>query len=207
MKLWMKKISVILITIMTLGMYIPPTYLTVNADSEDEASSKASDLGEERLASESESEQQDVSIDELEEPEALNPNEMLVHALSEQAKQQTISKLGPRIANQIEEEFLRAIMPSIEEVLGMIIQNIDEKDLVYYGISEEPSEGYGEKIFHLYNYQTNQDVVRFHVRRDLRPQEGYWFNFHYHMSTDHFETHYPLGEIYWDKNTPPKWMS
>lgn len=207
MKLWMKKISVVLITIMTLGMYIPPAYLTVNADSDDEAATKSSNMGEERLASESESEQQDLSLDESDEPEEIDSNERLVHALSEQAKLQTISKLGPRIANQIEEELLTEIMPSIEDVLSMIIQNIDENDLVYYGISEEPSQGYGERIFHLYNYQTNQDVARFHVRRDLRPQEGYWFNFHYHMNNDDFETHYPLGEIYWDKNTPPKWMS
>ncbi|MCD8510632.1 MAG: hypothetical protein LRY73_12680 [Bacillus sp. (in: Bacteria)] len=34
MKLWFKKISVVLITFMTLGVFIPPTYLDARAENE-----------------------------------------------------------------------------------------------------------------------------------------------------------------------------
>ena len=63
------------------------------------------------------------------------------------------------------------------------------------------------KIFHVYNRLTGEDLLRFHVRRDHPPQDGYWFNFHYHTAEDGFQSHHELGSIYWDRNTPPDWMS
>lgn len=113
------------------------------------------------------------------------------------------SKIGPVIAD----EFQNVILPKIEKALAEVTEQFPEEDLSYLTISEIPSGGRGEKIFHIYNEKTGKDIIRFHVRRDLRPQEGYWFNFHYHTYHDHFEKHYLLGEIFWDKNTPPRWMS
>ncbi|MEH7388569.1 YpjP family protein, partial [Bacillus sp. JJ1521] len=74
-------------------------------------------------------------------------------------------------------------------------------------ISEQPSGGNGEKIFHIFDNTSGKDIVRFHVRKDHPPQDGYWFNFHYHTHHDGFQTHHALGDIYWNKNTPPKWLS
>src|SRR5690625_2926285 len=99
------------------------------------------------------------------------------------------------------------ILPTMEEALQHILTDIGEEDATYIGITEQLSTGYGEKIFHVYDYRTKNDIARFHVRRDNRPLEGYWFNFHYHLYDDNFEKHYEIGEIYWDKNIPPKWMS
>ncbi|MED4798110.1 YpjP family protein, partial [Priestia megaterium] len=51
------------------------------------------------------------------------------------------------------------------------------------------------------------DLIRFHVRRENPPKDGYWFNFHYHAAADNFQKHYDLGKIYWNRNMPPKWFS
>ncbi|WP_347862150.1 YpjP family protein [Salimicrobium sp. PL1-032A] len=104
----------------------------------------------------------------------------------------------------MEDEVIEEIFPQIEAVIESFV---DDGNVPMYEITEDPSAGYGERIFNLIHGETEEELARFHVRRDLRPGEGYWFNFHYHVKEDGYETHHPLGEIYWDKNTPPKWMS
>lgn len=196
-KLWIKKISVILITFMTLGLYIPPTYLDVRAEDEEVIPNKEENMHEELSVTEAD-EQADL-------PD-LN-RDYFVNAITEQAKGQTVSKLGPKIYKQVETEFTAVILPEIEHVLKGILVEAEEDTIPYYGITEQPAPGYGERIFNVYNYQKGVDVARFHVRRDNRPGEGYWFNFHYHLSDDGFENHHVIGELYYDKNTPPKWMT
>lgn len=199
-KLWMKKISVILITFMTLGLYIPPTYLDVSAK-DNESIPEKEDINEEGSGV------PEMEIEGQENNDApVYESDVLIGMLTEQAKQQAVSKLGPKIYNQVEAEFNSTILPGIEEVLETILMEAGE-ELPYYGITEQPSQGYGERIFNVYDYQNEQDVAKFHVRRDNRPGEGYWFNFHYHVSKDGFENHHLIGELYWDKNTPPKWMA
>src|SRR5699024_9546688 len=133
-------------------------------------------------------------------------SETIVKAITDQAKEQTLTKFGPKITNQVETEFTMAILPIMEEVITDLLAQ-KEDELLFLGVTESPTKGYGEKIFNIYDYRTNKDIARFDVRRDNRPQDGYWFNFHYHLCDDNFETHHEIGEIYWDKNTPPKWMS
>lgn len=198
-KLWMKKISVILITFMTLGLYIPPTYLDVRAEDGEVTPEKEENAHENLSVTE-------VSPVDLQEDPSFT-SDYFIHAITEQAKGQAVSKLGPRIYKQVEAEFTSVILPEIENVLETILAEADEEAIPYYGITEQPAPGYGERIFNVYNYQTESDIARFHVRRDNRPGEGYWFNFHYHLSKDGFENHHVLGEIYYDKNTPPKWMT
>ncbi|UCZ53774.1 YpjP family protein [Bacillus shivajii] len=209
MKLWLRKISVVLITLMTVGMYIPPTYLD-NANANSDAKKMVSEDGEPKedaLTSSTELFDEDVELDidmSVEaDDESIND---VIEAITEQAKEYTVTKLGPKIVEKVEDDVLTTVLPNIEEVLTMILEGADEDKLPYYGISESTS-AYGEKIFHLYDYETEEDVAMFHVRRDKRPKEGYWFNFHYHLSNDDFQEHHNLGDIYWDKNTPPKWMS
>ncbi|WP_099159127.1 YpjP family protein [Virgibacillus ndiopensis] len=203
MKLWMRKVTVVLVTIMTLGIYVPPIHLNTDAEDNKEAVSPKEDVNEDFLTT-----TLDISREETDsEPE--NDEEELdyVNTITEKAKEQTITKLGPRIVSQVDDDFTTEILPNIEEVVTMILAGADEEDLSYYGITESPADGFGERIFNIYDLRTNEDLARFHVRRDNRPQEGYWFNFHYHLNNDDFEEHHEIGEIYWDKNIPPKWMA
>ncbi|MCT2537804.1 YpjP family protein [Aquibacillus koreensis] len=204
MKLVLRKLFVILIAFMTLGLYIPPIYLNANAESKEVFNA------DEGLLDESSTPNEDSNIDSevsVQTEVVLPTNETIVDGIIEQAKGQTVTKLGPRIMDQIEDEFTSVVLPAMESVIRTVLSDAEESGLYFYEITEQPTQGYGEQIFNIINYQTKTDIARFHVRRDKRPQEGYWFNFHYHLSEDNYEEHHTIGEIYWDKNTPPKWMS
>ncbi|PAV31648.1 hypothetical protein CIL05_03040 [Virgibacillus profundi] len=200
MKLWMRKITVVLVTIMTLGLYVPPLSLDVDADENKDTISSDSDSYE--VASPPIS---DIREEELDFPHELDEDDYFIQVITEKAKERTITKLGSKITNQIEDDFLHDILLNMEEALHTILA--ESGKVQYFGITEHPSKGLGEKIFNIYDYRTHKDVARFHVRRDNRPLEGYWFNFHYHLSNDSFEEHHEIGEIYWNKNIPPKWMA
>ncbi|WP_026688827.1 YpjP family protein [Alteribacter aurantiacus] len=213
MKLWFQKISIVLITFMTLGMFIPPTYLDTNAQSskgldDTDADGDLASLSEEDAGLPED--ELDLDDDDLLLDDDLIDGETLEEAIeriTDEAKEQTLRKLGPKIAKQVEDDVLNAIMPNIEEVLNTIVEQAEDNRYQNFVVAEEPAAGYGERIFNIYDSEANEDVAKFHVRRDNRPKNGYWFNFHYHLSSDGFEEHHELGEVYWDKNTPPKWMS
>ncbi|MFD2752021.1 YpjP family protein [Virgibacillus siamensis] len=199
MKVWMRKIAVIFVAIMTLGIYVPTIHMHPEADEAKGAVSSPSDV-------DSTNDNIPVDIPEIEQIPQLDES-YFMSQITSKAKEQTINKLGTRIANQIDEDFEDDILPKMEESLSMILAEAGKDNLPYIGITEYPSSGFGEKIFNVYDNRTGKDIARFHVRRDNRPLEGYWFNFHYHVRNDKFETHHEIGEIYWDKNIPPKWMS
>lgn len=206
MKLWFRKIAVVVITIMTLGIYVPPIHLNTELDENKGATESSSNINEEvQPVVDRVHKTPDTSLTTT--LPKLTEQEEMVHLLTEKAREQTISKLGPRIIKQVDHEFNETILPNIERVLQTVLTENDQDELPYYGITEHPAGGMGEKIFHVYDMRTHKDLARFHVRRDNRPQEGYWFNFHYHLSKDNFEEHHEIGEIYWDKNVPPKWMA
>ena len=81
------------------------------------------------------------------------------------------------------------------------------ESLNYIKITEQPSGNYSEKIFNLSDGASGKELIRFHVRTEKRPLEGYYYNFHYHTYEDRFVAHHNVGDIYWSKNTPPKWLS
>ncbi len=209
MKPWFRKIFVAFIAILTLGLYIPPTNIDAEPANQNELVSPERDLEEDTIKTGKETlpDSIDITIDDKAQEDEPPSPEFYIHTMTEQAKEQTFTKLGPRIIEKIEVDFEKDILPNIEEVVQSILAEAGDDEVPYYSITEEPSSGYGEQIFSMYNHRTNQELARFHVRRDKRPGEGYWFNFHYHLSQDGFEVHHPIGEIYWDKNTPPKWMS
>ena len=124
-----------------------------------------------------------------------------------QAKEQAYIKFGSKIGPKIGDEFNNIIFPKIEEAIHMTIDNVEQQDIKNLAITENPCGDYSEKIFHIYNTTTRKDVIRFHVRTENRPFDGYYYNFHYHTYTDKFASHYNLGEIYLSKDTPPKWLS
>lgn len=116
-------------------------------------------------------------------------------------------KFGTKIGPVIATEFDEVIFPKMDEVIRLTLTNTDELYKNQLAISERPAGNYSEKIFDVYDKEEKQDLIRFHVRTDKRPQDGYFFNFHYHIAEDDFTVHHTLGDIYWSKDTPPKWLS
>ncbi|SET64177.1 YpjP-like protein [Salinibacillus kushneri] len=209
MKPGIKKILLISITILTLGMYTPPALIDANAAESEEIDSSTTKPNDNSVSSNNHTAiefNENLGVAELDADRVEHDNTTLT-ALTEIAKNQTKAKLGPKIMNQVEDEFTTEILPNLEKVITHILDDANRDEVLYYGISEDEITGYGEKIFNLYDVRTNTDIARFHVRRENRPHDGYWFNFHYHLKDDDFENHHNIGEIYYDKNTPPRWMS
>lgn len=205
MKLWMRKTIVILVAIMTLGMYVPAVSPNTEAAQNKDISSNSNSGENEEFTNVAELEKPDSTIDEY--MYESDTDDDYINVLLTKAQEQTMTKLGPKIASQIEDEFTVNILPVMEDVLANMVEEAGEDTAPYYSISEDPASGFGERIFNVYDERNQKDEAKFHVRREHRPLEGYWFNFHYHISKDNFEEHHEIGEIYWDKNTPPKWMS
>jgi hypothetical protein len=197
MNKWIRKSFVVLVSVLTFGL-ITPTQLinNVNAEKPTERDTIEAAL----LIGYA----QENSFFETEE---VVDKEKFLEELIKQAELQSYQKFGTRIKPVIENEFREIIMPKIEKALQETAAQFPTEDLLNLAITETPGKGQSEKIFNIKNSETNMDVLRFHVRRDNPPQAGYWFNFHYHTYHDGFQSHHELGSIYWDKNTPPKWMS
>lgn len=123
------------------------------------------------------------------------------------AKEQSYIKFGSRIAPKISDNFDTLIYPKMQEVIDMTFARLDSHAKRSLVVSEKPSGDYAEKIFNIYHAETGEDFIRFHVRTENRPFDGYYYNFHYHTVEDEFATHHNLGDIFWAKNTPPKWLS
>ncbi|MCA0971691.1 YpjP family protein [Halobacillus litoralis] len=202
MTTWGRKLFVILVSVLTLGLYIPPTYAADAPENKEIAPQEPEEQGREAFIEESVQTEQD----ELTEDIPLTADDY-VHQMKEQAKEQTLTKMGPRIIQKVDRDMTEEILPKIEEIVDSILDEVGEDELPYYEITEELTPGYGEKIFTVINHHTGEELARFDVRRDKRPGDGYWFNFHYHLQEDNFAKHHAIGEIYWEKNTPPKWMS
>jgi hypothetical protein len=197
MKKWMRKSLFIVISILTFGL-ITPTQLmnAVNADTpndRDAVEAPSPEIGYSQL---------NGYIEESE----FN-KDLFLQDLLKQAEGQSYQKFGPKIKPVIENEFREIILPKIEKSLEQTAAQFPEEDLKNLTITERPGPGYSEKIFNVKNNATGKDILRFHVRRDHPPKAGYWFNFHFHTYHDDFQSHHELGSIYWDSNTPPKWMS
>lgn len=117
-----------------------------------------------------------------------------------------LAKFGSKIGPLIENEFNEMIFPKIEQVIRETLGEYYQMNRKL-AISEEPSGGTSEKIFNIKDVEADKNLLLFHVRTEKRPQDGYFFNFHYHLLEDEYQTHYALGDVYWSKNTPPKWLS
>ncbi len=192
---WLRKSLLVLVTVATFGLITPQTLL---AESPNEHKQPKRDLYQSN----------EPPIEEYPyEDEERSEREQFVQDMVKHAEENSYLKFGTRIKPVIEDEFKEFILPNIEKVISGVAQEFPEDDLSQLVISEMPSGGTSERIFHITNLVTKQDVIRFHVRRDHPPQEPYVFNFHYHLANDQFQKHHDLGVISWDKNTPPKWMT
>ncbi|MBY4604271.1 MULTISPECIES: YpjP family protein [Bacillus] len=203
MKLWMRKTLVVLFTIVTFGLVSPPAALMADKPSGQPSSLEQNDYtafyDEHDLYDDAESE-------DRQDPDLLFQS--YKEQLLDSAEDQSFLKFGSKIAPVIEDDYRKEILPQIENVISDYLATLQDdeayQDVV---ISSMPSAGKTEKIFNVYNRTTGEDLLRFHVRRDHPPHDGYWFNFHYHTAEDGFQSHHELGSIYWDRNTPPNWMS
>jgi hypothetical protein len=197
MNKWIRKSFVVLVSVLTFGL-ITPTQLINNVNAEKPT---------ERDTIEAALLRGYVQENSFFETEEVVDKEKFLEELVKKAELQSYQKFGTRIKPVIENEFREIIMPKIEKALQETAAQFPTEDLLNLAITETPGKGQSEKIFNIKNSETNMDVLRFHVRRDNPPQAGFWFNFHYHTYHDGFQSHHELGSIYWDKNTPPKWMS
>jgi hypothetical protein len=190
---WLRKSLVIIISILTFGMVSPHQasgFLSLETRNGDKSGNVQASIIE---SEEIETEEEDLRAS-------------FVDRVMKEAEQQSLEKFGARIGPVIEDEFRQLILPNIETVIASVAEQFPEEELTSLAITEVPGGGLSEKIFHIVG-EGNKDIIRFHVRRDRPPHEGYWFNFHYHTHHDQFQTHYELGSIFWAKNTPPKWMT
>ncbi len=211
MNKWIKKTFVAIVTILTFGLVTPyqtTIHATDHGDLDRSPEKDDIDTTEAKEAVVESIEYEYVEPDEpIELEEELSAKEGFVFEAIKMAEKQSFMKFGERIGPVIENEFTEIILPNIEKAIRETAEQFADEELEQLAISEKPGKGLSEKIFHIYDKRTGKDIIRFHVRRELRPKEGYWFNFHYHTYHDDFYSHYPLGDIYWDKNTPPKWMN
>ncbi|HEX7065941.1 MAG TPA: YpjP family protein [Bacillales bacterium] len=215
---WMKKIFVTFVAALTFGIVVPNnSHVTTDRAQ----NSKANRL--EKSSNELELNAEIEAVEEKEPEPEYSPSSWGEVAASvsdtdelrsrlmmytvRQAEEQGFQKFGPVIAGQVGEEYRGEILPQVGNVIEGVATELDEETLRNLVISGSPSGGFGEKIFHIYDARNGQDLVRFHVRRDHPPLDGYWFNFHYHIPSDHFQGHHDLGNIFWDKDTPPQWMA
>jgi hypothetical protein len=192
MPLWLRNSLVVLISIITFGLVSP-------AQASELLSIEPKDTDRPDTF-------ENVSIHTDHLAKSHENHESFVNRIMKEAEEQSIEKFGSRIGPVIEDEFREIILPNMEAAIASVAEQFPEEHLANLEVTEVPGGGFSEKIFHIVNEQKS-DIIRFHVRRDNPPQDGYWFNFHYHTYHDQFQTHYELGTIYWDKNTPPKWKS
>lgn len=198
MKQWLQRFMIASVAVLTLGAITPSHEIWLSFQDKDEPNETDSttrdthysiDLG-------------DSPTDQLTTPAypTLSDEDLLLGT----ARSLSYEKFGERIGPVIQNEFDTEIFPRIEAVIQTSLHNASERRLA---ITEQPSGDYAEKIFHVYDKTAEQDVIRFHVRTEKRPIDGYFYNFHYHTAEDGFTAHHTLGDIYWSKNTPPKWLS
>ena len=196
MKKWFQKAMVSAVAVVTLGL-ISPSHAFWEGVFEGHSSNKTqieNKTAETTLVAYAEQRQ----IEQIDE----QPIDLV-----EEARQQAYTKFGTKIGPKIQNDFDTMIFPKIQEAIDMTVARLSDEDLSNLAITENPSGNYSEKIFNVYNRNTHEDIIRFHVRTENRPLEGFYYNFHYHTYDDQFATHYDLGDIYWSKNTPPKWLS
>jgi len=205
---WLQKSLVVLISVLTFGLVTPPQTLLIDkVDREKTLESETIVEVSSDVASETSLENRTSDFLQEREENLLSTKQKWVQLRVKDAEEQSFTKFGQKIKPIIKDDFREVILPNIEKVISSVAEQYPEDDLVNLAVSEGPSKGKSERIFHIINQKTGIDVIRFHVRRDQPPQEGYWFNFHYHTYHDQYQAHHDLGSIYWAKNTPPNWMS
>ncbi|ARK23477.1 hypothetical protein SporoP37_01385 [Sporosarcina sp. P37] len=195
MKRWLQRLMIASVAVLTLGVITPDHEIWTSLQDKHEPNETGARAEGTAYSLELRSEAADVlALDSRAEDQQLVDHARLL----------SYEKFGQRIGPVIQHEFDTEIFPRIEAVIQTTVHNAADRRLA---ITEQPSGDYAEKIFHVHDQTANQDLIRFHVRTEKRPIDGYFYNFHYHTAEDGFVAHHSVGYIYWSKNTPPKWLS
>lgn len=200
MKVWVRKTVIVLVSILTFGVVTPSH--AIWSQNQEILKTTMQRGQNSTTVSQNRSPENDYYV-----PEAQLDQQQFTQKMALIAEQQAMIKFGPKISPVIEKEFQEIILPNIIVAIDMTAAQYPEEELSNLAITEKPGGGVSEKIFNIYNQQTGQDIILFHVRREKPPLEGYRFNFHYHTYHDQFQTHHSIGTINWSKNTPPQWQS
>ncbi|MGI2326986.1 YpjP family protein [Planococcus sp. YIM B11945] len=197
MKSWWTKSLMVGVAVLTLGA-ITPNHTIWETLLDEKGTPKSHESG---------NEYKDYTYEWVDPSEFYDTGQTALNLLHTLAEEQAYVKFGSRIGPVIENEFQTAILPNIQQAIDMHLSGLGREKLNKLAISERPAGDYSEKIFHIFDTETNKDAIRFHVRTEKKPMEGYYFNFHYHLAEDQFQKHFAIGDIYWSKDTPPKWLS
>ncbi|MFC5603408.1 YpjP family protein [Sporosarcina koreensis] len=200
MKKHLQNIIIALVAVLTLGVISPNHEIWTNLQPKNDA----------RTADIPTSSKHDLRLgleDSIFERESFEQHLSVEEVLFQPAKELAYLKFGSKIGPVIQSEFDKNIFPKIEEVIQNAVVSTGGLENRMLSITEYPSGDYAEKMFHVSDKNENKDLIRFHVRTEKRPLDGYFYNFHYHTAEDGFNVHHSLGDIYWSKNTPPKWLS
>ncbi|WP_018660269.1 YpjP family protein [Heyndrickxia acidiproducens] len=169
MKKWLKKSVVILVSVLTFGM-VPPSHAIWNHQYK--PGQKIEQESTESLANLS-----GTVVANLERKQSDDDDDdSVLRSWMEEAEKQSYRKFGPKIKPAIEDEFRKRILPHIECVIADTMRKTPREDLSKLAISAQPGGGLSERIFHIYHMETKKDIIRFHVRRDHPPMDGYYFN-------------------------------
>ncbi|PIC80832.1 hypothetical protein CSV75_03345 [Sporosarcina sp. P18a] len=195
MKQWLQRLMIASVAVLTLGVITPNHEIWTNFQDKHEPNESGTRAeGMEYSLELNETRNDLLTLDSYTEEQQLVAHALLL----------TYEKFGQRIGPVIQNEFDNEIFPRIEAVIQTTVHNAADRRLA---ITEQPSGDYAEKIFHVYDKTANQDLIKFHVRTEKRPGDGYFYNFHYHIADDGFVAHHTVGDIFWSKNTPPKWLT
>lgn len=206
MKKWLQKILVATVAFLTFGLINPNHEIWDALNQGQPSNNHNSNYGENNTTNHAEQIEAINTDEELYNDFVINRDQFIQPILSS-AKEQSYIKFGSRIAPVIENEFEQHIFPKLEQAIEMTLAKVDDQSLRCLKITEQPSGQYAEKIFNISDGMSGTDLIRVHVRTENRPKEGYYYNFHYHTYDDQFIAHHNIGDIYWSKNTPPKWLS
>lgn len=215
---WLLKTFVAIVTVLTLGTVVP----TVNYHSDTRPSRY--DSG----SPQSQSEQSELIIPQtkavIDKESEEDSNEdwatiamnctskddmlaQLEQFTEKEAVNQGFLKFGDTIASEIGDTYTNEIAPKFADAVATLGAATDADTLKHLAVSHNPAAGTGERILNLYDERTGKEWIKFHVRRDHPPLDGYYFTFHYHTNNDNFQAHHEVGKVYWDKNMPPNWMA
>lgn len=192
---WLQKLLIGLVAFLTLGIITPTHDIWSGLQNKEDAKEVGPYV---------EAEEQLLEFTELPVVDDAKP---LAETFVVRAHELSYEKFGSKIGPVIGEEFDEVIFPRMDKAIRDTLHMVDETDSTLLAMSEKPAGNYSEKIFNVYDERNRKDLIRFHVRTEKRPQDGYFFNFHYHKADDDYAKHYGLGDIHWSKNTPPKWLS
>ena len=198
MKKWLQKTLIVAVALLTFGAISPNHEIWTNLQDKDVSKHSASP---------SRSDNYPIELADAFYDDSLEDNSDSIEDLFiTSAKKLSYMKFGTKVGPVIADEFDSIIFPKIEEAIQMTLASSGDVHKRRLAISEKPAD-YSEKIFNVYDLEDRKDLIRFHVRTEKRPKDGYYYNFHYHIAADEFTAHHSIGDIYWAKDTPPKWLS